>query len=152
MTKAWKGMLIEISPEVEAQLEKGELQHLPSPDSLRNKILIKVKWAPPPDEGAASSSDAVNNDNGNIAPREDTVEVVGAGGDTTQGNIIGSSPEKKKPEKIIQSLSRLGVYTRGYTFNHFTEPGKFLSASDLSVCLYPAPMAPVADWMKSKFD
>ncbi|KAK2861174.1 hypothetical protein FQN49_004472 [Arthroderma sp. PD_2] len=114
MTEAWRGLLVEFTPEMEAQLDKGDLHHLSSPGSLKNKILIKVKWVSPNKE--------------DTPPNEDCIEVVGlqtvsSGDDGAQNKVIaGSSSTKTKSQKIIQSLSRLGIFTRGYTFNDFAQP------------------------------
>ncbi|KAF3481953.1 uncharacterized protein GIQ15_04712 [Arthroderma uncinatum] len=114
MTEAWKGLLVEFTPEMEVQLGKGDLHHLSSPGSLKNKILIKVKWVSPNKE--------------DTPPTEGCIEVVGlravgSADDGTQNKVIaGQSSTKTKPQKIIQSLSRLGIFTRGYTFNDFSQP------------------------------
>ncbi|PGH17217.1 hypothetical protein AJ80_04926 [Polytolypa hystricis UAMH7299] len=107
MTKAWEGMLLDITPEMEEKLANGEIGALPSPGEMRSKILIKVKWAPPQkgsDEPAKSSA-------------TDGVEIVG----TMAEDENGASSPKKKP-KILHSLSRMGIYTRGYKFSHFEQP------------------------------
>lgn len=70
---------------------------LPSPAELKKKILIKVKYAPPgtsPDQDESGEDDR--------AP--------------------SNSKKQKKPSKIIQDLSRLGVYTRGVSFKTFDQP------------------------------
>ncbi|EEQ34742.1 phospholipase C [Microsporum canis CBS 113480] len=113
MTEAWKGLLVEFTPEMDALLAKGDLSHLSSPASLKNKILIKVKWISPTNEGTP--------------PAEGSIEVVDfrtvGNEDRAQDKVrAGSMPTKTKPQKIIQSLSRLGIFTRGYTFNNFSQP------------------------------
>lgn len=70
---------------------------LPSPDELKKKILIKVKYAPP-----GTSPDQYESAEDDRAPAD--------------------SKKQKKPSKIIQDLSRLGVYTRGVSFKSFTQP------------------------------
>ena len=98
--EAWAGMLVDISEALEEQL-----QHLPSPDELRKKILIKVKWAPP---GTGKDS---NSPLEQMASTESGDEDNGAGGE-----------KKKKISKILHALSQLGVYTRGFTFKQFDQP------------------------------
>jgi phosphatidylinositol phospholipase C, delta len=100
MKEAWTGMLVDISEASEEQLE-----HLPSPDQLRNKILIKVKWAP-----AAAGQDS-------NSPMEQTTSP--SSGDDDNG---ADGEKKKKSSKILHGLSQLGVYTRGYTFKQFNQP------------------------------
>ncbi|EFR02177.1 1-phosphatidylinositol-4,5-bisphosphate phosphodiesterase 1 [Nannizzia gypsea CBS 118893] len=114
MTEAWKGLLVEFTPEMDALLAKGDLNHLSNPGSLKNKILIKVKWVSPDKE--------------NTPPAEGSIEIVdlrtvGGASDGAQNKVVaGSTSTKTKPQKIIQSLSRLGIFTRGYTFNNFAQP------------------------------
>ncbi|KAK4152837.1 PLC-like phosphodiesterase [Chaetomidium leptoderma] len=75
-----------------------DAKHLPSPGELRGKILVKVKYAPP--EGGSP----LGPDNGEAA----------SGG--------AAAGKKKPPSKIIQALSKLGIYTRGVSFKSLTQP------------------------------
>lgn len=84
MEHAWKGMLVP-PPESPAT-------SLPSPASLRNKILVKVKYAPP-----------------------------GASADQEDERPQGQDPAAK-PSKISQALSNLGIYTRGVSFKSLSQP------------------------------
>ncbi|KAK2781194.1 hypothetical protein FQN53_000738 [Emmonsiellopsis sp. PD_33] len=138
MTESWKGMLLEIPPDLEAKLEKGEITQLPSPQDLRRKILIKVKWAPPqagpvPTKTEGSAGDALMLQKTNSGPvAEDGTEVVG---DTAKP---ADPAAKKKPSKILHSLSRLGIYTRGYSFSKFSQkeashPTHIFSLSEAAV-------------------
>ena len=72
---------------------KEDAAHLPTPAELRGKILVKVKYAPP--EGGSP-----------------------LGADAEEGRLSGdgSAAKSKKPSKIIQALSKLGIYTRGVSF------------------------------------
>ncbi|KAL2164536.1 hypothetical protein VTH06DRAFT_3753 [Thermothelomyces fergusii] len=70
-----------------------DAKHLPSPAELRGKILVKVKYAPP---GADDEEAAVPGD--------------------------GAAAKSKKASKIIQALSKLGIYTRGVSFKSLTQP------------------------------
>lgn len=76
---------------------------LPTIDQLRKKILIKVKYTPPPHapEPAASSQATTKYEDSS----EDEFEAV--------------SVDKGK---IIPALGRLGVYTRASHFSHFDQP------------------------------
>ena len=112
MRKAFKGMLVDISRDEEVEV-------LPSPEDLRKKILIKVKWAPP--EGDKSDNSAASND------PHDHVAEDGASGDDDDddGSLTEDQKQrKKKSSKILHTLSQLGVYTRAYKFSHFEQPGK----------------------------
>ncbi|KAK3296017.1 uncharacterized protein B0H64DRAFT_417585 [Chaetomium fimeti] len=72
---------------------KEDATHLPSPAELRGKILVKVKYAPP--EGGSPLG--------------------------TDGEEDASTAKSKKPSKIIQALSKLGIYTRGVSFKSLTQ-------------------------------
>ncbi|OAX83826.1 hypothetical protein ACJ72_01805 [Emergomyces africanus] len=139
MRQAWKGMLLEIPADIEAKLEKGEIAELPSPEELRNKILIKVKWAPP--QTVADQTKAMDEPG---PPPEigktklGPVAEDGTVGYTDVAENNGAAQTKKKPSKILHSLSRLGVYTRGYTFSNFsqleaTHPNHIFSLSESAV-------------------
>ena len=101
MKEAWGNHLVDITGRAETDIE-----HLPSPDQLRQKILIKVKWTAntmtgesnnPLDHAASHSSEEDH------MPQE-------------------ANEKKKKASKILVALSQLGVYTRGYSFKHFSQP------------------------------
>ncbi|WEW58581.1 hypothetical protein PRK78_004049 [Emydomyces testavorans] len=121
MEEAWKGMLVDPTPELAAELERGDYRHLPSPDSLRNKILIKVKWVSDPSK---SETD--------IPSVEISETAVGATQTSkppeSDAKAVAAQPAKKKPVKILHALSRFAIYTRGYTFREFRQPGKQPSA------------------------
>ncbi|KAK5941458.1 hypothetical protein PMZ80_006737 [Knufia obscura] len=102
MEETWKGHLIDMSGK-----SYDDIQSLPSPESLRNKILIKVKWTP------TTSSEP-----------NDPVEISGtAESDQMDGTALSQqSSQQKKAVKIIDALSKLGVYTRAYSFKSFQQP------------------------------
>ncbi|KAJ4112185.1 hypothetical protein NW768_011764 [Fusarium equiseti] len=95
MQEAWADYLL---PEVE-----DDPTHLPSPDELRKKILVKVKYVP----NDKSKSDTTDDD-------ESMLEVV------TEGDE--KKVKKVKAPKITQRLSRLGIHTRGISFKSLDEP------------------------------
>ncbi|RSL54761.1 hypothetical protein CEP53_007333 [Fusarium sp. AF-6] len=78
MREGWHGLLLE-EPE-------DDPVELTSPDSLRNKLLIKVKYTPPEEPVSASSSDEEE----------------------------GAKPAASN--KMAQELSSMGIYTRGMSF------------------------------------
>lgn len=94
MTETWKDYLA-------AELDADATQ-LPSPHDLRRKILVKVKYAPP---NAKLEDNSGSGEDDRLAEDEGTT---------------GAKP--KKPSKIIQELSRLGVYTRAISFKTWTQP------------------------------
>ncbi|KAG6039675.1 hypothetical protein E4U41_002309 [Claviceps citrina] len=102
MKEAWKGMLVR-----DDEVKDGAL---PSPQDLRKKILIKVKYAP---------SDAP-------APEADR--------DEDDGLPSGKTPAKKR-STVIQELSSLGIYTRAVSFKAWTQaeasmPGHIFSLAE----------------------
>ncbi|KAL8295108.1 hypothetical protein RB597_008436 [Gaeumannomyces tritici] len=99
MQEAFKGYLLP-QPEEDATA-------LPALEALRNKILIKVKYAPPGLEAKVS-----------VSPVDETV-----GKDEVVPPATAASDQKpKKKSKIIQALSQLGVFTRGVSFKSLTQP------------------------------
>ncbi|KAI2610345.1 PLC-like phosphodiesterase [Hypoxylon fragiforme] len=94
----WAGFLLPQPPD--------NTKFLPAPGDLRNKILVKVKYAPPDALGAAT--DEISNDR--LPPTAKT---------TTSGT---AQKQVKKASKIIQALSALGVYTRGVSFKSLSQP------------------------------
>ncbi|KAI1171534.1 PLC-like phosphodiesterase [Nemania sp. FL0916] len=79
-----------------------DAHELPPPGNLRRKILVKVKYAP---AGAS--------------PVVDVEEVQDHLPPEAQA---GPKAKAKKPSKIIQTLSALGIYTRGVSFKSLTQP------------------------------
>lgn len=104
MEQTWKGHLVDITGH-----SLDDIHELPSPDSLRNKILIKVKWSP-------SSSSSENNNPLELVETRDTIQSDGTLASTP------SHTQKKKAAKVLERLSKLGVYTRAYSFKHFSQP------------------------------
>ncbi|KAK2608794.1 hypothetical protein QQS21_002651 [Conoideocrella luteorostrata] len=88
MKEVWKGMLV-------TQNEAKD-EVLPSPQDLKRKILIKVKYAPP------------------NAPAPDA--------DSGDDRLPAEKAAAKKPSKIIQELSNLGIYTRAVSFKTWVQP------------------------------
>ncbi|WYZ40404.1 hypothetical protein EsH8_IV_000745 [Colletotrichum jinshuiense] len=96
MEDTWKDLLVP-TPDVDAA-------ELPRPADLKGKILVKVKYAPP----IGPETDALEDDeDDDVAPADGTGK---------------KAPANKKASKIIQALSRLGIYTRGVSFKSLTQP------------------------------
>lgn len=110
MEGTWKGLLIP-SPEEDAK-------SLPAPGDLRHKILVKVKYAP---------KDAVPTpDTESTVSKLETQSTQGSEEDKTRPGTApdshGKKKKKKKASKVIEALSRLGIYTRGVSFKSLTQP------------------------------
>jgi len=115
MQNTWDGMLV-LAPAEECQV-------LPSPGSLRYKILVKVKGAPVakiPDE---------------LHPVKSNASVEKSESDSDQAEsqppLVTTSPSRvllkrdheetaKEKSDIITSLSALGIYTRAFHFKDLT--------------------------------
>ncbi|TWU75786.1 hypothetical protein ED733_003656 [Metarhizium rileyi] len=89
MKEVWSGMLV-----TDDEIRPGLL---PSPDELKRKILIKVKYAPPDVPAAEPDS-----------------------GEDSRLPAEAAAP--KKPSKVIHELSKLGVYTQAVSFKSWTQP------------------------------
>ena len=100
MKDAWKGRLV---------LPTESCQTLPNLNTLRHKILVKVKYVEP--KGADTKS----------VPPISRAQSYDCSDNEDQGTPDGAGTEKTK-SKIIESLSALGVYTRSYRFKTLAEP------------------------------
>ncbi|KAI1847501.1 hypothetical protein JX266_006353 [Neoarthrinium moseri] len=98
MNEVWAGMLL--SP------PQDDTRILPSPAELKNKILVKVKYAPPGHSGATTTPDQDR-----LPPEAQSNPQDPA-----------AATQKKKPSKIIEALSQFGVYTRGVSFKSLSQP------------------------------
>jgi phosphatidylinositol phospholipase C, delta len=97
MKEAWGDYLVDMG-----DATKMGFDQLPSPDSFRNKILIKVKWASGHTLGDASG--ALENVQTN----------------TTESSE-GGTPNKK-PSKMLPALSEMGMFTRAFSFKSWDQP------------------------------
>lgn len=108
MNEYFKDMLCKVIEE--GDLEKMTALELPTPDSIRNKILIKVKYSPP----AAKTA---------VLEQEVKAELVPASrvsSSTSDDDEATAKTEKKS--KIISALGQMGIYTRSYHFSSLTQP------------------------------
>ncbi|KAM7192683.1 PLC-like phosphodiesterase, TIM beta/alpha-barrel-containing domain containing protein [Naviculisporaceae sp. PSN 640] len=99
MEQVWEGYLLP-KPDEDAT-------ELPSPDSLRNKILVKVKYTPPDKEAASPD----------LSEEEQKKRLS-----QVKTSSSTQSAKKKHASKVIQALSKLGIYTRGVSFKSLTQP------------------------------
>jgi hypothetical protein len=104
---AQQDMMVEIMNDywgeflVDSTIETIDATPLPSLESLRNKILIKVKYTPPEKVAAGARGP------------EATVDVPSSDDE--------DRPDAAKKSKITEALSRMGVFTRGYHFKSFDQ-------------------------------
>ncbi|KAH8667098.1 PLC-like phosphodiesterase [Xylariales sp. PMI_506] len=98
MNQVWEGLLL--------PPPHDNTKVLPSPADLKHKILVKVKYAPP-------------------KPAEEIPSAGKTSGGTpaaTPQNAANKPAKKKKPSKVIQALSQLGIYTQGVSFKSLNQP------------------------------
>lgn len=96
MNEVWDGFLL-TTPDADTKI-------LPAPAALKNKILVKVKYAAPGHTRVATTTA----DEERLPP------------DAVTSKKAGKS--KKKAPKIIEALSQFGIYTRGVSFKSLTQP------------------------------
>ncbi|KAI9669023.1 MAG: hypothetical protein M1831_000615 [Alyxoria varia] len=111
---AWDGFLVQMPSARHKIHDHGELgQHpsLPTPDELRKKILIKVKYSPPRKTGEKTAEKTQSLVDSSLSSSDEEVVVEGE-----------KRKRKKQVQKIIDELSDLGVYTRSFHFKNFEQP------------------------------
>ncbi|CBF83693.1 putative phosphoinositide-specific phospholipase C [Aspergillus nidulans FGSC A4] len=104
MEDAFDGMLIQVTPEMEAMETPPPLR------DLKRKILVKVKWVSPSAENAEDVDDRTD-DLEQLAPTK-------SAGASSQS----ASQAAQKPSKILHSLSRHAIFTKGFSFKQFSQP------------------------------
>ncbi|PYH93793.1 phosphoinositide-specific phospholipase C [Aspergillus ellipticus CBS 707.79] len=112
MEEAWKGMLIQVTPEIEARI-------IPPPVAeLKRKILIKVKHVDSADEDDDREAKEK-------AVYSDHMEALKQDRSPTSSVDLANpspSPPPRKPSKILQALSKLAIFTKGFHFSNFAQP------------------------------
>ncbi|KAJ5469583.1 hypothetical protein N7539_009201 [Penicillium diatomitis] len=97
MQEAWKGLLVEDlgSPP----------RNVPRLEDLKKKILVKTKSAPLSDETAVSTdlNQVVVTKDGSCAPND-------------------VAPKSAKPSNVLDSLAKMAIYTKAFSFKHFDQP------------------------------
>ncbi|PWY68345.1 phosphoinositide-specific phospholipase C [Aspergillus eucalypticola CBS 122712] len=118
MEEAWKGMLVEVTPELEA----GTVPPPPLKD-LKRKILIKVKHVDSVDEGGdrEAKEKAVYTQHMEALKQQKSPTSPDEASKTPQ-TPESTTAAPHKPSKILQALSKLAVFTKGFHFNNFAQP------------------------------
>ncbi|OAA58588.1 phospholipase c [Niveomyces insectorum RCEF 264] len=113
MEQEWPGLLLAPPAQVAVTL--------PAPGSLRNKILVKVKYVPPPPPndtaGGTGADPAVQKAAPGLAGSTITTTTT-----TTTTATAAAGKAKTKAAKIIAALSRLGIYTQSVSFKSLFQP------------------------------
>lgn len=120
MKEYWGGMLVDLPLDPS---EASEQTKLPTLKDLENKILVKVKRASHKPVAAAAKPTTLQ------APAELTPQQTNQSAQsdiTSDSEDAGATLEKPpapKP-KVIEALSKLGVYFGGYHYKGLDGPGK----------------------------
>ncbi|KAF2682859.1 PLC-like phosphodiesterase [Lentithecium fluviatile CBS 122367] len=110
MTEYWKGMLVDLPIDPS---EPSETLKLPTLKELENKILVKVKRAtakPAPADAKPTTLQAPAQ-----LTKSASRESVRSDTTSSSDNGAGDKPPAPKP-KVIEALSKLGVYFGGYHY------------------------------------
>lgn len=113
MKSVWGAFLIPLPPD--------QCTALPSPDSLRRKILVKVKYTDPK-KAAAKLQTGKDAASSNLRSKSRDGSASSASSEVEELHVDDGSKKKKKNFSIVPSLSALGVYTRAYHFKSLTAP------------------------------
>lgn len=101
MRDAWKGLLVEISPDLTAD-------KLPKLADLKRKILIKTKSMPLDHTTATGTPETPE-----TSPERSVPQPAGA-----------QQQKPAKPIKTLEALAKMAIYTRAFHFSDFDQPGK----------------------------
>lgn len=118
MKQNWGGMLVDLPLDPS---ESTENIKLPTLKELENKILVKVKRAAPAVLPSAAKPTTLQ------APAQlskpNTNESTAS--ETLNSDNSDNSDQTAAPKsKVVESLSKLGVYFGGYTFKGLDKPGE----------------------------
>ena len=97
MTDYWKQYLVPIPKDF------SDTTPLPPLEPLRKKILIKVKYSPPDKKASKKAANSSKDEEKDSSGEEGQMEASRKG-------------------KIVEALSKLGIYTRSCHFNHLNQP------------------------------
>lgn len=103
--ETWAGMLVTLDGE--------SVQKLPSPEELRRKILVKVKYVAPKVEDDPTKALELSHPPTRSSSISSGIEDQG---------VPKVDGEGKQKSSIIQSLSALGVFLRSYHFKGLSAP------------------------------
>ncbi|KAH6852839.1 PLC-like phosphodiesterase [Alternaria rosae] len=124
MNEYWKGMLLELPLDPSQGLQEAQL---PTLKDLENKILVKVKRGhlkPAAAEQQPTTLAAPASAPASAPQLQHTMSIESATSDDSS-ELVEPDAEKKPPApkpKVIESLSRLGVYLGGYSYKTLDAP------------------------------
>ena len=88
---------------------------LPSPESLRNKILVKVKYINPNEAAAVAKDQSPDK-------RETIQSMTLSSSESEDDDAPAEVKKEKKKSSVVPSLSALGIYTQAYHFKSLSAP------------------------------
>src|ERR1700744_5315153 len=106
MNECFQGMLC-------SETEQSDAEHgpsMPTVNQLRNKILVKVKYSPP----QSAEPTATGPSPSRVQSQSDA--------DSVSEVSVSHEGAKRSKSKIVESLSRMATYIRGYHFSNFGQP------------------------------
>lgn len=123
MTEYWGDMLVDLPLDPS---QPSESLKLPTLKELEKKILVKVKRAsskPAPADVKPTTLQAPAQ-----LTKAESHESLRSDTTSSEDNAAGDKPPAPKP-KVIEALSKLGVYFGGYHYKGLDCPGKSSSLS-----------------------
>ncbi|KAK3692886.1 phospholipase C [Podospora appendiculata] len=112
MDQVWEGLLL--------KEPGGNPGALPTPGALKNKILVKVKYvAPDQVQGPPTPPDQLD---GVEESKDSAASAAASATPSALAAAAADTKKAKKPSKVIQALSKLGVYTRAVSFKSLEQP------------------------------
>ncbi|PWY92697.1 phosphoinositide-specific phospholipase C [Aspergillus heteromorphus CBS 117.55] len=112
MEEAWAGMLIQVTPEIEARV-------IPPPlEDLKRKILIKVKHVDSADE----DDDREAKEKAMYSEHMQALKQDRSPTNSVDLANSTASPPPRKHSKISQALSKMAIFTKGFHFHDFASP------------------------------
>jgi Phosphatidylinositol-specific phospholipase C, X domain/Phosphatidylinositol-specific phospholipase C, Y domain len=119
MQDCFKGLLCDpMDHGMDAAKEAAHSQ-LPSPLDLKRKILIKVKYSPPkaePEEHPAPVPDRLQTPQSSQESDTTLTTTTSRATSDDETTKLAQKQPNAKPSKIIEALSRMGIYTRSCHF------------------------------------
>jgi len=133
MDEYWKGMMVELPKDTS---QTSEQVSLPTLKELEGKILVKVKRSSHKQLSEVQPKTMPNTLQAPAPPLKHTTSAESVASSVSTEEEEAPEGEKKPPApkpKVIESLSKLGVYFGGYHFKGLDAPGTSIMSSHKSI-------------------